>query len=142
MYTIDASVHVSALNPSEADSADSRAFLTQVYRHGVALFCPTLLPVEVAAAVSRSLDDSKRAAALAMALRDWHHLTLVPLDEGLLAQAVELATSARLRGADAVYAVIAQQYGTTLVTIDRQQLERLGSLITVARPGDALRAGG
>ena len=138
MYTIDASVHVSALNPAEADSATSQAFLALVRQHRIPLFCPTLLLVEVAAAVARALDDADRAVALAEALRGLPNQTLVPLDESLADCAVVLAATARLRGADAVYAAVSQQYGTTLITLDRQQLDRLSSLVSTAIPADVL----
>jgi predicted nucleic acid-binding protein len=138
MYTVDASVHVSALNPAEAGSADSRAFLAQVQRQRHPLFCPTLLLVEVAAAVARAMGDVERALSLLIVLRSWPSQALVPLDEALADRAAHLAASARIRGADAVYAAVAQQYGTTLVTLDRQQLERLSSVVRAARPSDAL----
>lgn len=138
MYTIDASVHISALNPVEADSTTSQAFLALVRQQRLSLFCPTLLLVEVAAAVARALDDADRAVALAAALRDLPDQTLVPLDEALADRAVALAATARLRGADAVYAAVAQEYGTTLITLDRQQLERLPPLVSTARPTDVL----
>jgi len=138
MFTIDASVHISALNPGEADSAASQAFLVLVQRQQLSLFCPTLLLVEVAAAVARAVGDADRAAALAAALRGLPNQTLVPLDEALADRAVALAARGRLRGADAVYAAVAQQYGTTLVTLDRQQLERLPPAVRTARPADVL----
>jgi predicted nucleic acid-binding protein len=128
MYTIDASVHVSALNPTEADSVGSRAFLAWVRQQHIPLFCPTLLLVEVAAAVARALGDAERAVAIAEVIRGWPDQTLVSLDEALASRAVDLAATAQLRGGDAVYAV-AQQYGTTLVTLDRQQMERLPPLV-------------
>lgn len=53
-------------------------------------------------------------------------------------RAVELAVSARLRGSDAVYACIAQQSGTILVTLDRQQVGRLPCLMPTVRPADLL----
>jgi len=138
VYTVDASVHVSALNPSEEHSADSQAFLAYVHQHEVPLVNATLLPVELAAAVARALGDADRAVALAAALRDLPNQRLVPLDDTLSERAVELAAAARLRGSDAVYAAVAQQNGTTLVTLDRQQLERLGPLVPTARPSDVL----
>ncbi|MFQ6101884.1 MAG: PIN domain-containing protein [Anaerolineae bacterium] len=139
MYTVDTSVHVSALNPAEAGSADSQAFLAQIQRQRVPLFSPTLLLVEVAAAVARALGDAGRAVELMETLRDWSNQVLVPLDEALADQAARLAAAARLRGADAVYAAVAQQYSTTLVTLDRQQLERLSPVVKTARPSDVLR---
>jgi predicted nucleic acid-binding protein len=138
MYTIDASVHLSALNPAEADSITSQAFLALVRRQQVPLFCPTLLLVEVAAVVARALDDTDRAVALAAALRGLPNQTLVPLDEALADRAVDLAARARLRGADAVYAAVAQQHGATLVTLDHQQLDQLPPEVRTACPADVL----
>lgn len=138
MYTLDASVHVSALNPTEADSAQSQAFLAQIRRHHWPLFCPTLLLVEVTAAIARAFGDAERAEALAAALRGWPNQTLIPLDEALADRAAHLAAAAFLRGADAVYAAVAQRYETTLITLDRQQLERLPPLVKTARPGDVI----
>ena len=100
--------------------------------------CPTLLLTEVAAAVARALDDTDRAIALVATLRGWSSQTLVLLDGALSDRAVQLAATMRLRGADAVYAAVAQRYGTMLVTLDRQQLERLPSVVRVLRPAEAL----
>ena len=51
MYTIDASVHISALNPREADCSTSRAFLELLRERRSVLFSPTLLLVEVTAGI-------------------------------------------------------------------------------------------
>ena len=138
MYTVDASVHLSALNPYEPESAASQTFLGLVHRRQIPLFCPTLLPVEVAAAVARTVGDADRAVAIATVLRGLPNQTLVPLDDALADVAARLAATSRLRGADAVYAAVAQQYGTTLVTLDRQQLDRLSPTVRTAHPADVL----
>ena len=145
MYTIDASVHVNAVNPAEADSATSQEFLAVVRQRALPLFCPTLLLVEVSAAIARVFADAQPAISLASSLQDWTNQTLVPLDAALANRAIHLAATVRLRGADAVYAAFAQHYGTTLVTLDRQQLERLPAVVSVVRPDEALckvQAGG
>lgn len=139
MYTIDASIHISALNPSESDSATSQVLLATLQEQGEPQISPTLLLVEVAAAVARALDDADRAAVLASAIRDLPGQNLVPLDEELTELALQLAATRRLRGADAVYGAVAQMYGTVLLTYDRQQLERLPPDVAVARPDVALR---
>ena len=138
MYTIDASVHVSALNPAEKGCAESRAFLALVQRQRIPLFCPTLLVVEVAAAVARALGETERATALVEVILGWPSQTLVLLDETMAERAAALAAAVQLRGADAVYGAVAEQYGTTLVTLDRQQLERLSPVVKTARPVDVL----
>jgi predicted nucleic acid-binding protein len=138
MYTIDASVHVSALNPTEKHSAASQEFLALVRERRLPIFSPTLLLVEVASAVARVLDDDARAVAIALAVGELPNQRLVRLDQALAGRAIDLAAEARLRGADAVYAAVAQHYGTTLVTLDGQQLERLPGAVRVARPADLL----
>lgn len=139
MYTIDASIHVSALNPSEPDSATSQALFSLLHERGKPQISPTLLVVEVAAAVARALGNPDRAIALAAAVRDLPGQSLVPLDGELADRALRLAAERRLRGADAVYGAVAQQYGTVLLTYDRQQLERLPPAVAVAHPADVLK---
>jgi hypothetical protein len=39
MYTVDASVHLSALKPAEADFASSLAFLRLARQRGIPVFC-------------------------------------------------------------------------------------------------------
>jgi len=62
----------------------------------------------------------------------------IPLDDDLAEQAARLAAERRLRGADAVYAAVARCYGTTLVTQDRQQLQRLPGAAPTLTPDEAL----
>jgi predicted nucleic acid-binding protein len=138
MFTIDASVHVNALNPKEAGSKESRLFLERSHGRSVSVFSPTLLLVEVAAALARVFQSPARAVALAEALRILPGHALIPLDEPLAGEAARLGARYRLRGADAVYAAVALRNRAILVTRDRQQLERLSAVLTVRRPGEAL----
>lgn len=136
-YTIDASVLTNALNSREQGSQESQKFLARIEQENCEIICPTLLIPEVAAALSRALGDHKKGMAFALAVRSLPNLTLVALDEPLAVAAAELAARHRLRGADAVYAAVAEQYHATLVTNDRQQLERLSDVLPVARPAQA-----
>ena len=58
-------------------------------------------------------------------------MTVVALDEALGDQARALAAQYGLRGADAVYAAVAQQAGCTLISLDHEHLTRLGSIVMV-----------
>ncbi len=137
-YTIDASVHTNALNTREPGAQESQKFLEWVEQEGSEIICPTLLIPEVAAALSRALGDPEKGLAFALAIRDLPRLTLVSLDESLAVAAAGLAARHRLRGADAAYAAVAERYQATLVTNDRQQLERLANILPVMRPAQAL----
>ena len=60
----------------------------------------------------------------------------VELDEKLAQQAVEIAAEHSLRGSDAVYTSVALRFGAALVTLDRQQLERVPSVIEALLPAN------
>ena len=138
MFTLDTSVHLNALSGAEQGSSESEAFLEQIFRRPWPVFSPTLLLVEVAAAVARAFDDTGQGLAIAEAIHELPGEVWVPLDKALSEAAARLGAEHRLRGADAVFAAVAHRYGTTLVTRDRQQLERLRSALPVLTPGEAL----
>ena len=138
MFTVDASVHINSLNPAEEGSPESQAFLEHIYSRPCPVFSPTLLLVEVAAAIARVFDDPERGMAMAQAVQELPGQVWVSLDEGLTQEAIWLAAKYRVRGADAVYGAVARRYGATLVTQDRQQLERLRSALPTLTPVEAL----
>ena len=112
--------------------------MAHVHQRATPVFSPTLLLVEIAAAVARAFDDSGRGIALAQSIRQLPGQVWLVLDQSLAAAALTLAARRRLRGADAVYAAVAERKGSVLVTLDRQQLTRLPPTLTVVRPAEAL----
>lgn len=138
VYTVDASVHINALNENEPECEASQVFLAHLEREHSEMICPTLLVTEMAGALSRAFNNCEKGMAFANAILDLPNLTLVSLDETLAITAAELAARHRLRGADAVYAAVAKEYKTTLVTNDRQQLERLSGILPVMQPMQTL----
>jgi predicted nucleic acid-binding protein len=66
------------------------------------------------------------------------NITMVALDVALSHQARALAAQYGLRGADAVYAAVAQQAGSTLISLDHEHLTRLGSIVMVRTPAAVL----
>ena len=63
---------------------------------------------------------------------------LVPLDTALAQQATDVAARYRLRGSDAVYAAVALRFGSTLVTLDREQRERVAEALTARYQAEVL----
>lgn len=139
MYTIDTSVWVNATEPGEVDHAASRAFLREVFHRRLPIAVPTLVLVEVAATVGR-MRGERRSARLTHLVAQWGAITFHDLDRALADWAANLARIHRLRGADAVYAAVAQQCGTTLISRDREHLTRLAGVVLVLTPADALAA--
>jgi predicted nucleic acid-binding protein len=138
MITVDASVHVNALNPAEFGSADSKAFLDWLRQKRHPITSPTLLLVEVSAAIARGNKDPEQGLEAVRQLRRLPGHVLLPLDRSLAAQSAWLAAHYRLRGADAVYAAVAKRTGATRVTNDRQQREKLQGVVPVLTPAEAL----
>jgi predicted nucleic acid-binding protein len=63
---------------------------------------------------------------------------MVPLDETLAQQALDVAASHSLRGSDAVYAAMALRFGSTLVTLDREQQQRMQAVVPAHQPAGLL----
>ena len=132
--TVDASVFVNAFSLEEEGSDESMGFLTQLSKEHVPLIQPTLFLPEVAASIARKQDDTDAALELERNLKSFLELTLIDLDEDLADFASEIAAKHRLRGSDSVYAAVALRFGTELITLDREQLERLPEVFSVRKP--------
>lgn len=137
-YTIDASVFINAFNPAEPGHAESNRLLALLQEKAAPIIVPTLVLPEVAAAVARGQDDAELARRFASALIQLPHLVLIPVDTTLAQQSADLAAQHRLRGSDAVYAAVALRFGSTLVTLDRQQREQVAEVVTTRWPAEAL----
>src|SRR5438093_13739411 len=138
MYTVDASVWVNAFDQREPGHLVSRQFLEVVRDQALPIIVPHLVLVEVAGAISRTRQAPVQAQAFAIALSRLPHVTVRVLDEVCALHALTLA--AQHGGADAVYAAVAHEAGSTLVTLDNEHLTRLVNLITVCTPAVALAA--
>jgi len=132
--TVDASVFVNAFSPKEDDSDKSFEFLSRLRRDSVPLIQPTLFFPEVVASIARKRNETEAALELAQELRKFPNLTLIDLDDDLAQFASETAAQYRLRGSDSVYAAVAIRFGAELVTLDKEQLERLPKVLTVKTP--------
>ncbi len=132
--TVDASVFVNAFSPDEAGSDGSAEFLAHLQQTGIPLIQPTLFFPEVVASIARKQDDADIALELMRELKKFPKLTFVDLDDDLAEFASEVAATHRLRGSDAVYAAVALRFGTELITLDKEQLERLPEVLAVRKP--------
>ena len=138
--TLDANVFVGALTPTGIHFAESLALLTRIRAEQTEVVCPSLVLPECAGAVIRPTGRrslAQRALAFVQVLPG---IRLVPLTDDRARRAADLAITCRLRGADAVYAAVAQEYGTTLITWDQELLTRGAAIVTVMTPTDWLAA--
>lgn len=134
MLTIDASVWVNADSPAEVGSGESRAFLEHVATSGIPVVVPTLLCVEVAAAISRARRDPVLAREYSDRLALLPFIRWVALDESLARHAATLAAAHALRGADAVYAAVAIAHRCELISLDQEHLQKMPGVLRVRAP--------
>jgi predicted nucleic acid-binding protein len=140
VFTIDASVWVNADSPAEPGQAVSRALLDTLFANATTIVVPTLLAVEVAAAIARGRGDPMLASDMALALFALPTVRWIALDDALARQSVALAAQHRLRGADAVYAAVAMMHACELVSLDHEHLTRLPQVLRTLTPAEALVA--
>ena len=134
MPVIDASVWVSICHAGDRHHRRSTEWLASALEEGTALLAPTLLSVEVAAAVRRLTGDRALALAATTTVEELDAVELVPLTPHRAERAAALAATAGVRGADAVYLELARDRGDVLVTWDRQQLERGAEVVRCMQP--------
>ena len=140
MLTVDANVFISAASTAEARHQVSRAFFARTFALSVSLYCPALLLPEVAAGIARPTGRVGFATRTVDGIRCLPDLSLVLLDENRAGLATDVAITYRLRGADAVYVAVAQEYGTTLITWDQELLTRGVAAVPTQTPTDWLTA--
>lgn len=63
-------------------------------------------------------------------------IELVPITEALAARSADVAIRGSLRGCDSVYVALAEQLAQPLVTFDREQATRGGTVVRVLAPGE------
>ncbi|MBE2239664.1 MAG: type II toxin-antitoxin system VapC family toxin [Caldilineaceae bacterium] len=134
MAVIDASVYVTLLDESDPEQVICRAWFTAAVAADEPILAPSLILSEVAAALSRGRGDAGMAKEAARLLENSAVVQLAPLSLELASLAATIAAEQRVRGADAVYLALAQQLGDTLITLDRQQLQRGVAVVTTRRP--------
>ena len=132
--TIDASVFVSAFTPTEPAHQASKAFMLNVREQSIPIIVPILVLPEISAALSRGRGKPELGLAFVQELRNFPNTTFVNVDNGIAILAVETAANHRLRCSDAVYAAVALRFGTELITLDKEQLERLPKVLATRMP--------
>ena len=132
--TIDASVFVSAFTPTETAYLASKAFMLSIRQQAAPIIVPVLVLPEISAALARGQNKPDLGKAFFQELKNFPNTTFIDLDSSLVDLAVEVAANHRLRGSGAVYAAVALRFGTQLITLDREQLERLPKVLNVRAP--------
>ena len=129
-----ASVWVSAIMNVDSNHVASQVWVDTFTDAGGKIVAPTLLKVEVAAAVTRRTGQPSIAKLSASNLDNLNFITLTPMDDEAIEASMNLAADLSLRAGDALYIAIARKLGLPIVTWDNQQLQRAASVVTAYTP--------
>lgn len=95
------------------------------------IHAPVLMPIEVGASIIRRTHDHIRARQVVRDVLAMPLVTLYPVDAPLMLRSIRLAFACKLRGADAIYAALADALQMPLVSCDGEHIQRAGTHITV-----------
>jgi predicted nucleic acid-binding protein len=131
---VDASVWVSRLMPQDFNHNASSFWVERFTAEGGFLVAPSFLLIEIAASISRVAGDIALAKQIVEDINSDNMMQTVPLDAALVQTAVTIAADLQLRAGDATYVAVAHLLNIPLVSWDKEQLQRAGSLIPTYTP--------
>ena len=126
--TVDASVWIAAQDATDPCCAQSRAFLMKAVMNGDSIHVPAYARVEVACALARKFRHAAKGQRLASQILTAANARDTLVNDALLASALSVGTTMFLRGADALYAATADLTESTLVSWDKEHIQRAGGL--------------
>src|SRR4030095_3023729 len=100
----------------------------------IPIIVPVLVLPEIAAAIARKQGNSAFALQLVKEIKSLPGITFIDVDESITNLATDIAANNRLRGSDAIYAAVTLRFGTELITLDKEQLDRLPKVLSVRAP--------
>lgn len=130
---VDASIWVSRLVPQDEHHERCQRWLLHQRAAGVTLVSPSLLLVEVAGAISRRIGDGTLAERAVYMLQSLPGLRLIEMNQAVIQSAAQLAANWGMRGADSIYAAVAQQLSIPLATLDQDQRTKAGKTVEIQR---------
>jgi predicted nucleic acid-binding protein len=131
---VDASVWVASVLDKDAHHEVSLAFMHRFVKERQIATVPMLVWAEIAGAVARRTGDTERGLKAAGLITAQVWVKGVPLDASLASEAMRLAATLKLRGADAVYVALAATCREPLITLDAEMLERARNVAEVFTP--------
>ncbi|MBC8496204.1 MAG: type II toxin-antitoxin system VapC family toxin [Chloroflexi bacterium] len=134
MAVIDASVYVALVSEHEEAHKESWDWFQQAITNQEKIIAPAIILAEVGAAISRGVDDPSLAHRIVQELEISKIIQITPIPLPLAKRAAAIAIDNKIRGCDAIYVALAEREATSLITLDRQQLERSANIVMTKSP--------
>jgi predicted nucleic acid-binding protein len=124
IVTVDSSVIISTLLPSEKRHEEACAIWNKVLSDETPAIMPYSVLVEVVAAIRRRTGSELLALETQKMLAGLPSISFVMLDSRTAAKACRIAAKTGLRGMDALVVQVAREYKAELITFDQEMLQK------------------
>jgi predicted nucleic acid-binding protein len=128
---VDASIWVSRPVTHDEHHERCQKWLAAQRSAGVTLVSPSQFLPEVAGANSRRTGDPSLADRALQNLQALPGLRLIEMTHMVVQVAAQLAASCSMRGADSIYASVAQQLNIPLATLILDQRTKAGKIVAI-----------
>jgi predicted nucleic acid-binding protein len=139
MYVIDSSIFLSGFFDHEPYHKESQKCLRYFKENpSVSVFLPEFVIPEIGCVISRIIKKSKLGIEFAKSLRGFVNFKFIPVDRYIADLSLEIGSFLNLKGADAIFVAVAYNFNSTLISSDKEHLEKAKRLIKVIHPKDFL----
>jgi predicted nucleic acid-binding protein len=129
--TIDSSVIVASLLEQEEEHSRASKIWGEVLAGRAVAIMPYLILVEVVAAIRRRTGDKELALKIKKELLSINAVNFTIIDPEAALEASDLAIETGMRGMDAIVVQTAREYGTSLVTLDKEMISRATGIVKI-----------
>lgn len=134
MIVVDASVWISSLLVLDRNRDETVKWQLTLPNRVHPVRVPGIVLSEVGGAVARREGRDSEGYRAIESILSFPGISVIEMTPTLSLRAAELAILCRLRGADAVYVALAEEFRVPLVSWDREQLTRSRSFIETYSP--------
>jgi predicted nucleic acid-binding protein len=129
--TLDSSVIIAALRKQEEKHIQCQSLLKKVKDAQYIAIQPYTVLVEVAAAIRRRTNSQRLARLVKELLQGIDTVNFVELEAGRADAAADVAARAGLRGMDAIVVQVAEEFDTTLVSLDQEMMDKAKCVVSI-----------
>lgn len=128
MIVVDSSFFVSLFVKGDVNHEKALDTWKKLRESGIKMFAPTLILPEVCGAIVRVTKDKGYGDEVKEKIEEWLRVKVLTLKELTIKRAkmaTEIAIKFNLKGADAIFVSLAQEFDAKLLTLDEEIKKRI-----------------
>jgi predicted nucleic acid-binding protein len=123
--TLDSSVIVAYLLKGDKNNAEASLIWEQIAKNYIEVIIPVTVLIEISAAIRRRTELKELSKDIYSSLLKIPSINFIDLDIFRSRKTVDIAAEFGLRGMDAIVVQVSKEFGTELITFDKEMLNRV-----------------